>query len=149
MPLFESIKAFGRGEVSDGLGLLFTDSDTYEAQRDTRTRLEAATNRQYQAGLLSQEAAARTLQNIEATNNSTGQLFTTPGDSVLDGFKEGWSEGADRMQNAVKETVRAPLKWTLGAIPWQVWAIAVVVVAYQSGILTALLSRLNSRIAKA
>jgi hypothetical protein len=149
MPLFEALKAFGRGEGSAGLGLLFTSADTYEAQRDTGTRLEAAVNRQYQAGLLSQEAAARTLQNIEATNNSTGQLFTTPGDSTLDAFKEGWSEGADRMQRTVKETIRAPLSWTLGAIPWQVWAIAAVVVAYQSGILTALLARLNSRIAKA
>lgn len=149
MPLWPALKAFGRGEASAGLGLLFTDSDTYEAQRETRSRLEAATQRQYEVGLISQEAAARTLQNIAATDNTTGQLFTTPGDSTLDAFKEGWSEGADRMQNAVKETIRAPLKWTLGAIPWQVWAIGLLYVAWQTGILAALLSRLRGRIAAA
>lgn len=149
MPLWESLKAFGRGEVSAGMGLLFTDSDTYEAQRDTRSRLEAAVNRQYETGLISQEAAARTLQNIEATRNDTGQLFVQPGDTVLDAFKEGWSEGADRMQNAVKETIRAPLKWTLGAIPWQVWAIGILYLAWQSGILAAVLARLRGKIAAA
>jgi hypothetical protein len=146
MPLWESVKAFGRGEFSAGMGLLFTDQDTYDAQKETAARLEKSVNRQYQSGLLSQQAAARTLQNIEATRNDTGQLFLTPGDTVLDAFKQGWSEGADRMQKGVKETIRAPLNWTLGAIPWQVWALAALYVAWQTGILGALLARLRAKI---
>lgn len=47
-------------------------------------------------------------------------------DQVHNAFAEGWSEGADNMQGKVKKILAAPLNWTFGAIPWQLWAVGAV-----------------------
>lgn len=52
-----------------------------------------------------------------------GQQEPSAREQVGEAFVEGAAEGAAAIQRGVKETLRAPINWAFGAIPWQLWLI--------------------------
>jgi hypothetical protein len=89
------------------------------AELDERNR---QLNRRREAmGQQSPEQSFAQEQRFEATSD-----YNAWDAQVWDGFKSGAAEGANKAADVVRGAIAAPIQWTLRAIPWQLWAVAIV-----------------------
>lgn len=104
----------------------------YPGESDRAAELDRANrelNRRREAmGRQSPEQSFAQEQRFEATSD-----YNAWDAQVWSGFKEGAAEGAGRAADVVRGAIAAPIAWTWRAIPWQLWAVGVVVALWYVG----------------
>lgn len=132
MGLAEAWKAWQRGEpIGDSLGYIFVSDAEIERGRKLDSQLEQLNREAFEAGVWSQDEYDQVLGH-QATSAIDYEL-TNPETSPWGGFKEGFAEGASNVQESIRKGLSVPINWTLGAIPWQIWLILFLVVAWKLG----------------
>jgi len=121
MALFPALKALFSGDPVKAGNLLLTPQDVVDASTDVDSRWEKFLASQVQAGKETNEAAARTLQNIMATDVSTGAIYNDRSTSPLEGFVEGANEGLQAEQTFISKGINGVGGFVWGAIPLWVW----------------------------
>lgn len=133
------------GDLTGAFGALFVPQEEVDRSAVLAERDLALNRRLVEVGRISQDEELRRMQNIAANRADTGAIFHLDGTNPLDGFKEGWAEGANRIQTGIRSTVGGVLNWGFGSIPWQVWVLVLLWGAWQLGFL----ELIKRRIAKA
>lgn len=140
MSFGEAWKSWRRGEGWDStFGYLYLSQEEIDRGRNLDNRLDASNRAAFERGTITQDqfdASSRRL-----SESQFGNLLTDPNSSIWGGFKEGWQEGADNVQGVIKKGLAAPINFTFGAIPWQVWAAVGVYIAWKLGLLGKLFKR--------
>lgn len=142
MALAEAIKTWWRGEGTEkAAGMLFLDQEEIDRGRGLDSKLDALNKSRLNDGKISQEQWAATNDRYKSGGFDT--LLTNPDSSPWAGFQEGAVEGLANVQSGIKEAIRSPLRWSLGAIPWEVWVAVLLFAAWKTGILTRLAARVK------
>ena len=138
MAIGEAWRAWRRGDgFEKSVGYLWLSQEDIDNNRDTTSRLDEVNRKAFDAGKLSeQDYLDRTARNH---TTEIGSLVADPASSPWGGFKEGLKEGVENVQGAIKETIRAPITFGLGAIPWQAWVILLIWGAWRLGLMKKLL----------
>lgn len=137
MAIGETLKAWGRGEFSKGLDYLFIDQADVDAGRLADNRLEQLNRKAFDQGLWTDEEWAGISKRMADAKYDNQVAESSP----WSGFQEGFAEGAANVQDTIKKGIAAPLNFTLGAIPWQVWAVAGLFLAFKLGLLNKVFKR--------
>lgn len=132
MAIGESIKAAARGDLEQAFGFLWLSQDEIDRGRLADSRLDQLNRNAFEAGKISGEEYAARYGKIQAS--SMDALLEDPMSSPWSGFKEGLKEGAENVQGAVKNTLAAPFNFAFGSIPWQVWLLGLVALAWYLGL---------------
>jgi hypothetical protein len=135
MALAESIKSLWRGNFKDAANYLFVSQDEVDRGRMLDDKLSAINKADYERGLYSQDQYLKTIANLQANAFQPGGIFEQEGTAPAAGFVEGLKEGAVNMQQGVKNAVGGSINFGLGVIPWQVWVIATVYLAWRFGLI--------------
>lgn len=118
-----------KGNFSDAAnGLWISDSDiaTSDAVADNLTK---RVQEQAAAGLVSQEEANKTLNDISGTRYDSSQFWDNAGSPWgTEGFLGGLEEGATKERGFFTSAINKTLGLGLKIIPWQVWVAALVLV---------------------
>lgn len=134
MGIAESWSAWRRGEGwNNAFGYLYLSQDDIDAGKAAESRLDALNRDQFDAGRISDQEYTDRQSRINSS--SITSMLENPETSPWSGFKEGLAEGADNVQSTIKGAIAAPINFTLGAIPWQVWLIAGVFLAWKAGLI--------------
>lgn len=132
MAIGESFRAFRRGEGFErSFGYLWLSQEDIDRGRDATNKLDELNRKAFEVGKINDQEYQERTARLHSTD--VENLLTDPNSSPLQGFKEGFEEGAANVQSAIKETIRAPITFGLGAIPWQAWLIVGLFVAWKLG----------------
>lgn len=132
MAFTEAIKAFQRGDgFEKSFGLLWVSQDEIDRGRLLDSKLDVVNRNSFERGLWTSAEYDKIRERAAA--GATDQLFLNPDSSPWQGFKEGASEGLEAVQDGIKTTLSAPIKFTFGSIPWQIWALVAAYVAWKLG----------------
>ena len=138
MALLEAFRAWKRGESWNNVfGYAYISQDEIDRGRTADSRLEEVNRQAFERGVWDEATYADVRARAEAGNMQS--VIENPDSSPWSGFKEGAAEGAANMQGTIKSALAAPFNFTLGAIPWQVWLVVGVFVAWRFGLLQGLL----------
>ena len=133
MALGETWREWSRGNFREGLNYLFVSQETVDSGRRADSALEALVKRRAIENKITQDQANATIARIQENAFVPGGIFSQEGTDIVGGFQEGFEEGAANVQSAIKGAIAAPLNFTFGAIPWQVWILAALWFAWWAG----------------
>lgn len=124
-----------RGDLSAATGSLFLSAEDIEAGRRADDHLAQIAARNRERGIYDDAQYARTIERLGYSNTSVyaGQ--------VGQAFEEGAAEGLATMQAGVKGTLNKTALGILGFIPWWVWLLAALWLAWQLGLLNKLVRK--------
>lgn len=125
MALLSSWNSLLDGKFSDAFAYLFVPQSVVTESNfaDRRLAEEIAADRA--AGVVSEDEANVTLNRIQ--QNAFPFIFQQEGTNVTNGFTQGLQEGADNIGKFTEKTIGTATSLSFRLIPWQVWAIAIVV----------------------
>lgn len=125
----------GKG-FSDSMSYLFVSETEIARGQALDTRLEEINRQAFDAGTYTAEQYREASAN--AAQGSTENWITGPETSPWVGFQEGAAEGLAAEKALVQKATSGVLGNALGFIPWQVWVVAAVYVAWKLGWLNVL-----------
>lgn len=142
MALGESIKAWRRGEsFTNVLGYLAVSQEEIDRGRAADTALEEMNRKAFARGKITQAELDR--RSAVVATQSTDAIITDPESGMGASIVSGLSEGIANVQSTVKESIRAPINFGFGMIPWQAWLILAVYLAYRFGLFEKLKAKIS------
>jgi hypothetical protein len=120
MGIASAWSAWRAGKSSDEIfGLLALSEADIERGKAADSKIDQQNRALFERGVWDQTQFDQAQAN--AQNGTLSAELNNPETSILQGFKDGWVEGAQNEQNFVKKAITVPLNFGLGMIPWQVW----------------------------
>lgn len=135
MALWDATKSFFSGNFKDSASYLFVDADEVNRGRDLDARLAELNSRDLASNKITDEEYLRRTNAIATNAFEHGGIFDQEGTDVFGGFVEGAGEGLTTMQQGVKSGIAKSLNFTTGLIPWQLWVLIAIYVAFRLGLL--------------
>lgn len=140
MAIGEAWRAFRRGESWNNVfGYAVVSQEEIDRGRAADSRLQELNQEKFDSGKWNAQQYADSNARLHAS--SLDELISNPDSSPWAGFKDGLEEGVANVQSGIKGTLAAPINFTLGSIPWQIWALVGLYVAWRLGALDRILRR--------
>lgn len=118
--------SFKQGEFTDALSYAFIDESDIDASNKADSQLADLVAQSVADGHITEEMANETYKRIQ--QNAMPELIENPEMSPGIAFESSVIETVQKEMTMVEKGVKGVANWTLGAIPWQIYAIAGVVV---------------------
>lgn len=141
MALWEATKSFFSGNFKDAGSYLLIDSDEVNRGRDLDARLAELNGRALEQNKISEDEYLRRTDAISMNAFEHGGIFEQEGTDLAGGFAEGAKEGLANVQSTVKSTLANTVNFGAGLIPWQVWVLGALYVAFRMGLLDKIFKR--------
>lgn len=152
MALKSAWNSLTKGDLTNAFNFLFVPQDVEDTSTAVDSQWEQFLSHQVEIGAETKEQAARTLQNIESTDVSSGAVFTNPDLSPWSGFQQGFQEGYNTEVNGVRNTINGIASGSVStlwkAIPLWVWLAALVYGLWWLGLLGPLVRGATKRVTK-
>ncbi|MEQ2008122.1 MAG: hypothetical protein ABMA26_15095 [Limisphaerales bacterium] len=124
-----------QGNFRAATGDLFLDQETLDASRRADDRLAEIAARNRERGIYDDSQYARTVERLGYSNTDRYA------EEVGQAFEEGAEEGLASMQSGVKGALNTTARGILGFIPWWVYLLAALWIAWQLGLLSKLIRK--------